>query len=211
MKVKKYKKILGIVLYTAVIAIAAFLISSALMPRDNIVFEMIRDDQSNGTPPDKGLYWGDTYFALLDDNSLVWIYGQGQMTSGRTYASFFMDIQETGNVTLTDAEAKKLESHMKKLIKNYKEVPYDYYWDLHDHDGIDRTLKHNGKYYNAYAKKNNTPDEISFYTLELEITELISGYREKYKDDIDEFTFMQGGHKYYAYQELQKQRDKENN
>lgn len=207
-KRKTSKKVLFLILYTVFIAAAVCGITKLTAPKDNIVFEMIRNDQSGGAPPPKGLSPRDVYYALLDDNSLLQISGHGQMSTGMTYAAFFYYPEETVIVKLTDEEAKALKKDMKKLVKNYKPVPYDYYYSSRIHDGVDITLKYNGKYYNSYEPKSkNTESEPPFHSFELEMLDIIKNYQEKYKDGIEDHTYNRGNNTLYAYWQLQEKEE----
>lgn len=123
----------------------------------------------------------DYYFALKDNNELIWMYGTGELGMW-TYAGYFMDVEEKGIVKLTEEEKENLYEHMKKIIKYCEPTESDYCVD--EDDGVEVIIKYENNYYNEcqtvdkYGWHKYSDYEYRFETLQDELISIVDKYKE---------------------------------
>ncbi|MBQ8940362.1 MAG: hypothetical protein IJ062_00895 [Firmicutes bacterium] len=167
---------------------------------DVIVFEMshMPGTDDNGA----NIYFNaSTYYALKDNNELVWVVGRGNLGDG-TYGSYFYSIREKGYVYLTDDEAKQIKEHLKYIIKYYRPSSQIYYEDMVSGNSSEFIIKTNNNYYTIadYKDKRNDKkweehapnyfeDERHFFSLEKEIVSIINEYHKEYKESASDYIY----------------------
>ena len=150
------KKKYNIIVYCALticVAISAFFIG-VKTSQDDIVFELKYID--------KGL--NAEYYALKDDNTLLWQYGKG-VNSDYTFGSYFSRGSifckdgEKGVISIPKEDVKELKKEIRKTAKELKPLPSNPIVSKKGGQAI--FFKYKNKYYNMeYHKKDSDSAKV---------------------------------------------------
>lgn len=146
---------------------------------DHIIFECSFYNTPSLTEPDR-------YFALRENNELLWLYGDGSLGNG-TYAGYFDNIEERGIIKITDTEREALFDRMKKIISLCE--PTESSYNAAGNDAPEYIIKYKDNYFNYcqtvaafsaqgndYNKYYNT--EYDFLSLKDDLISVISEYKK---------------------------------
>lgn len=167
------KKMLRLFAYgfsIACIAAVVYLCSVKLLQGD-MVFELSYSNEASSAE----------YYALKNDNTLIWTYGFGRMDNF-TYGMYFSMLDEQGFVKVSDEDAKEIKKSVKKVVRNYNQVPSNASVNVYDSSEI--MLKHTNKYYNSrFLKEKYKDEDIDKYFSIYDMREEMKKYVKKYKKE----------------------------
>ena len=165
------KKLLKIFVFCAVIiciVIVGYFVG-VKSSQDDIIFELSYDDSIS------------EYYALKEDNTLIWAYGFGRQ-DGFTYSMFFSDLDEQGFVKVSDEDAKEIKKSAKKTSKYYQQVESDS--SCYVLDEVEIILKYKNRYYNNdFLKKEYENETIDKYLSIYDMRKKMKKYVKKYKEE----------------------------
>ncbi len=134
--------------------------------QDDIVFEFKYSDKGANAE----------YYALKQDNTLMWKYGKG-IDSDYTYGSYFSQGKEKGYVNISKEDANELKRSIKKTAKELKPLSSNPIVSKKGGQAI--FFKYKNKYYNMeYPKKDS--DSIK-------VEQDMESLKEIFKACVDEY------------------------